>query len=116
MEITKSKIGTYSMYLGVFVIFLYQFSEWYNQKDYNTDLEKQKEYLEKLILENKYIIRSHDSLISALELKYGDRRESVEIVNRRYEKLRDEQNYINTLPLDSTVRNLSKWLSEKGSD
>jgi hypothetical protein len=116
MGTIKSKVGTYFLYLGVFVFFLSLFSEWYNQKDYNTDLEKQKEYLEKLILENKYSIRSHDSLISALELKYGDRRESVEIVNRRYKQLRDEQNYINTLPLDSTVRNLSKWLSEKGSD
>ena len=116
MGTIKSKAGTYFLYLGVFVFFLSLFSEWYNQRGYNTDLEAQKEYLEKLILENKYSIRSHDSLISALELKYGDRRESVEIVNRRYKRLSDEQNYINTLPIDSTVRNLSKWLSEKGAD
>lgn len=116
MVLTKSKLATYFLIMGIIIFVISLLSEWYNEKSTNTGLERQKEYLEKLILENKYSIHSHDSLIKALEAKYGDRRESVEIVNKHIEKEENEKNYINTLPIDSTVRNLSRWLSEKSRD
>lgn len=109
----KYKIGTLLLLLAVICLSVFLLTYDKKAQERKSIYEKERERLLEQITHYKKELRAKDSVYNRLLEDYDKQPQVEDVIKDFNTRKQNEKNSIRTLSIDSTIRNLTKWLSEE---
>lgn len=111
-KITPIQVITGLVIISLTILLVMFFTKYQEEFKRSDKLEKEKIVLETKLTQRELEIQKQDSIVTKLITSYGTKKDTEKIINTIIEKYEVEKYNVANLSIDSTVSNLSEWLSE----